>query len=165
MVRQTPILDVFFLMFFVFLGLTLTSASLVVFAELYWNPGVLLQAEDRVHRIGQQNSVLVQYLLGKGTFDDKFWPLLQRKLDTLQSAGLSAVKELEYSTQINREDSAQTRLTNFVTEVKPVVIDMTQEEEKEVESERQDDEAHILQIDDEEDDDFDVPAVKRPRRL
>ena len=152
-------------MFFVFLGLTLTSASLVVFAELYWNPGVLLQAEDRVHRIGQQNSVLVQYLLGKGTFDDKFWPLLQRKLDTLQSAGLSAVKELEYSTQINREDSAQTRLTNFVTEVKPVVIDMTQEEEKEVESERQDDEAHILQIDDEEDDDFDVPAVKRPRRL
>ena len=152
-------------MFFVFLGLTLTSASLVVFAELYWNPGVLLQAEDRVHRIGQQNSVLVQYLLGNGTFDDKFWPLLQRKLDTLQSAGLSAVKELEYSTQINREDSAQTRLTTFVTEVKPVVIDMTQEEEKEVESERQDDEAHILQIDDEEDDDFDVPAVKRPRRL
>lgn len=31
-------------------GLNLTVANLAIFAELYWTPGVVLQAEDRIHR-------------------------------------------------------------------------------------------------------------------
>lgn len=61
-------------------GLTLTKASVVLFAELYWNPGSLLQAEDRAHRIGQRNCILVNYLLAKKTLDESMWRTVRRKL-------------------------------------------------------------------------------------
>uniref|UniRef100_A0A3Q2VYK0 Zinc finger, RAN-binding domain containing 3 n=1 Tax=Haplochromis burtoni TaxID=8153 RepID=A0A3Q2VYK0_HAPBU len=60
-------------------GLTFTAASHVVFAELYWNPGHVKQAEDRAHRIGQTSSVNVHYLIAKGTFDTVMWSMLNRK--------------------------------------------------------------------------------------
>ncbi|XP_075789137.1 SWI/SNF-related matrix-associated actin-dependent regulator of chromatin subfamily A-like protein 1 isoform X2 [Pelodiscus sinensis] len=70
-------------------GLTLSSADLVVFAELFWNPGVLIQAEDRAHRIGQTSSVDIHYLVAKGTADDYLWPMIQEKIRVLGEAGLS----------------------------------------------------------------------------
>ncbi|KAK6047424.1 helicase protein [Cooperia oncophora] len=70
-------------------GITLTAASVVIFAELHWNPGTLLQAEDRAHRVGQKDSVFVQYLVAKNTADDVIWPLIQQKLDVLGQVNLS----------------------------------------------------------------------------
>ncbi|CAI9292039.1 unnamed protein product [Lactuca saligna] len=64
-------------------GLTLTAASTVIFAELSWTPGDMIQAEDRAHRIGQVSSVNVYYLLASDTVDDIIWDVVQSKLENL----------------------------------------------------------------------------------
>lgn len=60
-------------------GITLTAASTVVFAELDWVPGTVSQAEDRCHRIGQHDSVLVQHLVFDGSMDAKIVQTLTAK--------------------------------------------------------------------------------------
>jgi SWI/SNF-related matrix-associated actin-dependent regulator 1 of chromatin subfamily A len=79
-------------------GLTLTAANKVVFAELYWTPALLLQAEDRVHRIGQTREVFVVYLLARGTVDDVIWPLIAEKLDVVGNTLNGAVSTMDFRT-------------------------------------------------------------------
>jgi len=93
-------------------GLTLTAAQLVVFAELFWNPGILTQAEDRAHRIGQTDSVVVQYLVARETADDVMWPMIQKKLDVLNKAGLSK-DNFEESEAAVMEDTRQHKIDAF----------------------------------------------------
>ena len=52
-------------------GLTLTAADTAIFVELDWVPGNITQAEDRIHRIGQTNSVLIQHIVVNESIDAK----------------------------------------------------------------------------------------------
>ncbi len=67
-------------------GITLTAAAHVVFAELDWVPGNITQAEDRTHRIGQTNSVLVQHLVLDGSLDARIAHTLVAKQAVLDTA-------------------------------------------------------------------------------
>jgi len=52
-------------------GINLFSSSLAIFGEQDWVPGNMEQAADRLHRIGQKNNVLCQYLVVDGSLDAK----------------------------------------------------------------------------------------------
>jgi SWI/SNF-related matrix-associated actin-dependent regulator 1 of chromatin subfamily A len=67
-------------------GITLTAASHVVFAELDWVPGNITQAEDRLHRIGQTNTVLVQHLVFDESLDAKIVKTLVEKQAVIAEA-------------------------------------------------------------------------------
>ena len=60
-------------------GLTLTAAADVLFAELAYTPAAHRQAEDRCHRLGQPEKVTVWYLIAQGTTDERAYEILQRK--------------------------------------------------------------------------------------
>lgn len=68
------------------IGITLTSASQVVFGEMDWVIGKNLQAEDRCHRIGQRNSVLVDYVVFDGGIDSYVANAVCEKADILEAA-------------------------------------------------------------------------------
>lgn len=67
------------------IGLTLTAASTVLFAELAWTPGEMAQPEDRVLRIGQEASVVnVVYMIGHDTIEEKILEMIQSKHDVVK---------------------------------------------------------------------------------
>ena len=78
-------------------GITLTAASTVQFVELAWTPGEMSQCEDRAHRIGQTNAVLVEHLVFDGSLDSKMAKTLVQKQEWADAA-------LDSGTAINVEE-------------------------------------------------------------
>jgi len=71
-------------------GINLNRARYVIFAELDWSPAIHRQAEDRLHRIGQKNTVFAYYLIGNGTLDNHVANVLVDKsyeIDSIMDGG------------------------------------------------------------------------------
>ena len=67
-------------------GITLTASSHVIFAELDWVPGNITQMEDRAHRIGQTDTVLVQHIVLADSLDARMAKMLVEKQEIIDSA-------------------------------------------------------------------------------
>jgi SWI/SNF-related matrix-associated actin-dependent regulator 1 of chromatin subfamily A len=79
-------------------GLTLTAAAHVIFAELDWRPAMITQAEDRAHRIGQRESVLVQHIVFDGSLDATMAQKIVEKqaiIDAALDQGMAPPEDLE----------------------------------------------------------------------
>ncbi|XZH20985.1 DEAD/DEAH box helicase [Clostridium perfringens] len=66
-------------------GLNLTSASVVIHFDPWWNPAVEDQATDRAYRFGQENKVEVIKLVAKDTIEEKIVLMQEDKRELIQS--------------------------------------------------------------------------------
>lgn len=66
-------------------GLNLTSASVVIHFDPWWNPAIENQATDRAHRFGQKNVVEVIKLISKDTIEEKILLLQEDKKKLIES--------------------------------------------------------------------------------
>jgi superfamily II DNA or RNA helicase len=79
------------------LGIDLTSASVVIHYDRWWNQAREDQATDRVHRLGQSRGVQVIKLITRGTVEEKIDELIARKAslaeDVIRADDPSLVKQ------------------------------------------------------------------------
>jgi hypothetical protein len=66
-------------------GITLTRSSDVIFVETDWTPALVSQAEDRCHRIGQENHVTITTLIAPKTLDERIQQVLRHKAEMLDT--------------------------------------------------------------------------------
>ena len=65
-------------------GLNLTSASMVIHFDPWFNPAVENQASDRAHRIGQKNVVNIIKLISKDTVEEKVIAMQENKKELIE---------------------------------------------------------------------------------
>jgi SNF2 family DNA or RNA helicase len=96
-------------------GFTMTAGTIVVFAELDWVPARVEQGEDRCHRRGQTEMVLVQHLAVEGSLDVRLVEvLLQKQLvveATLDHNTLPEFLKIEDLLKKEIEDDSRTTST------------------------------------------------------
>jgi len=85
------------------IGIDLTTASIVIHYDRWWNPAKENQATDRVHRIGQNRGVQVFKLVTKNTIEEHIHTLIEKKKGLLEQI-IGADDQITY---LSREELLQ----------------------------------------------------------
>ncbi len=83
-------------------GIDLTTASVVIHYDRWWNPAKENQATDRVHRMGQSRGVQVFKLVTKDTIEEHIHQLIERKKGLLEQ--VVGYDDAETLRTLSRED-------------------------------------------------------------
>lgn len=98
-------------------GLNMTSCCTAIFAELYFTCGSLLQAEDRIHRLGQLSPVTIKYLIAEHSAEERVWAMLMRKMDVQSQLLGDADGKMDSKRLVYDEDISQTDMELFIAAV------------------------------------------------
>jgi SNF2 family DNA or RNA helicase len=91
-------------------AITLTKGHNVVFAEVDWTPGLIVQAEDRCHRYGQTKPVNITTLIAEGTLDEHIQKVLTSKNEFLTAAAGG-------DTDVARKQHSSFKIANLLAEL------------------------------------------------
>jgi len=97
-------------------GLNLQAANCVVFGELDWSPAIHSQAEDRAHRMGQEDSVLCYYLVCEGGTDEAIQEALGLKVS--QFVGLMGDKVESEEDRVIAQSAAVRHMDKVIERLK-----------------------------------------------
>jgi SNF2 family DNA or RNA helicase len=86
-------------------GITLHAADYVFLLDPWWNPAVEDQAIDRVHRIGQTNTVFVYRMVTAGTIEERIQALKGEKKQLFNQVIGGATGDFEWTSHFSSLNS------------------------------------------------------------
>lgn len=91
------------------IGITLTAANKVIFADIDWTPAVHDQAEDRCHRIGTTGTVNVYYYIATDTIEEDIMTMLAKKRQIIDAviSGATGQAKMNVAEELIRKISAR----------------------------------------------------------
>jgi SNF2 family DNA or RNA helicase len=99
-------------------GISLTQASVGVYAELTWEPHEILQTMARLHRPGQEMPTLFQFPLARGSCDELLAKTLIDKLAVFETVIGAVDENLGETLASTREKTNQAQLKSLYERLK-----------------------------------------------
>jgi len=103
-------------------GINLTQFDTAIFVGLDWVPSTLLQAEARLHRIGQEANVTIYYLIGLGTLDETVRSVVLERLETFGTVVGDASSEAELATTLKGGKSEEDVMSEILANIMKGVL-------------------------------------------
>jgi hypothetical protein len=98
-------------------GVTLTKARCVVIHDLHWTPTAILQAERRIHRIGQREGCVSAWMVARDTIDELLAKTLRYKIQCIEETLGDTFGRAAYDLEdFAYDDSIETQLRSAIQE-------------------------------------------------